>query len=110
MVKRMRIERWHARRDGPLSEAALRQKLEARGYSCEPRAYPVGSTVAAQANEDERVEAVVSGLLKLTIDEESAILTAGDIVAVPAGAVRRLEVVGDAPVRCLEARRPANSA
>jgi len=45
---------------------------------------------------------VVSGLLKVTIDRESAILTAGDLVFVPRGVVRRLEVVGPSPARCLE--------
>jgi quercetin dioxygenase-like cupin family protein len=41
--------------------------------------------------------------LKVTIDGESAILTAGDIVFVPAGAARRVETVGTSPVHCLEA-------
>jgi quercetin dioxygenase-like cupin family protein len=38
----------------------------------------------------------------VTIDGESAILTAGDLVFLPRGAVRRLEVVGPSPVLCLE--------
>jgi quercetin dioxygenase-like cupin family protein len=38
----------------------------------------------------------------MTIDGESAILTAGDLVFVPRGAVRRLEVVGASPALCLD--------
>ena len=103
MVLLMRIERWEPRRDGPLSEIALRHKLEARGYIVSTSAWPVGAIAADQVQERERIDAVVSGLLKVTIDGESAILTAGDLVHVPRGAVRRVEVIGSAPVQSLEA-------
>lgn len=102
MMLLMRIERWDARRDGPLSEAALRQKLEARGYLVSTRLYPGGTVAAAQAGVGEGIQAVVSGLLKVTIDGESAILTAGDLVFVPRGALRRVEVVGPSSALCLE--------
>jgi len=102
MTLLMRIERWDARRDGPLSETALQHKLDSRGYQVSARTYPAGTVVAAQAGLDEGIQAVVSGLLKVTIDRESAILTAGDLVFVPRGVVRRLEVVGPSPARCLE--------
>jgi mannose-6-phosphate isomerase-like protein (cupin superfamily) len=46
--------------------------------------------------------------LKVTIERESAILSAGDIVFIPAGTDRRVETVGTSPVDCLEAvLRPA---
>jgi quercetin dioxygenase-like cupin family protein len=99
----MRIERWDPRRDGPLTEATLRQKLESRGYRVAARQYPVGTAAAAQADDRERVDAVVNGLLKVTFEGESAILTAGDMAFVDRGAVRRVEVVGSSPVHCLEA-------
>jgi quercetin dioxygenase-like cupin family protein len=98
----MRIERWDARRDGPLSQTALQQKLEARGYEVSARSYPGGTVAAGQAEPWERIQAVVTGLVKVTIDGESAILTAGDLVFVPRGAVLRLEVVGSSPALCLE--------
>lgn len=102
MMLLMRMERWDARRDGPLSETALRQKLGARGYEVSACVYPGGTVAAPQTDTAERTQAVVTGLLKVTIDGESAILTAGDLVFVPRGAVRRLEVVGPSPVLCLE--------
>ena len=102
IVVLMRIERWDSRRDGPLSETALRQKLEARGYTVSSCSWPPGAIVAGQPQARERIVAVTSGLLKVTIDGESAILTAGDMVLVPSGAIRRLEVVGSASVQCLE--------
>ena len=103
MVVLMRIERWDPRRDGPLTESALRQKIEARGYRISDRTYPPGAVAAAQSVDRERLDAVASGLLKVTLDDESAILSAGDVVYVPRGVVRRVEVVGSSPVHCLEA-------
>lgn len=57
----------------------------------------------SQTQDRERVDAVVTGVVKITLDGESAILTAGDIVYVPRGAVRRVEVVGSSPAHCLNA-------
>ena len=102
MMLLMRIERWDARRDGPLNETSLQQKLHARGYQVSAQPYQAGTVASAAADHSERIQAVVSGLLKVTIDGESAILTAGDLVFVPRGAIRRLEVVGPSPALCLE--------
>lgn len=99
----MRIERWDVRRDGPLTEAALRQKIEGLGYEPAPCSYPPGAVAAAQSEARERLHAVVRGLIKITIDGEAAILAAGDIVYVPLGAVRRVEVVGASAAHCFEA-------
>jgi quercetin dioxygenase-like cupin family protein len=99
----MRIERWDVQRDGPLSEAAVWQKLKALGYQVSARPYPAGAIAAAQTDSRERIQAVITGLVKVTLDEESAILTAGDLVFVPGGASRRIEVVGTSPALCLEA-------
>jgi mannose-6-phosphate isomerase-like protein (cupin superfamily) len=90
----MRIERWEVRSDGPLNEGTLRQKLDALGYGAAVVLDPVEAVGTARAEGSERVEAVVSGLIKVTINGESAILTAGDVVFVPRGAVRRVEAVG----------------
>jgi len=41
----------------------------------------------------------------VTIDEEPAILTAGDMVFIPPRAARRIEVVGTTSAFCFEASR-----
>ena len=99
----MRIDRWDQRRDGPFSEPALCQKLRTLGYDPLPRPNPTGAIASARVHHRERAEAVVAGLIKVTIDGESAILTAGDIVFVPGGAAQRVEAVGTSPVLCVEA-------
>ena len=103
MLSVMRIQRWDPRRDGPVTEAALRTKVESIGYQVSRFAWPAGTVVPPQTQDRERVVAVVTGIVKITLDGESAILTAGDIVFVPRGAVRRVEVVGSFPAHCLDA-------
>jgi mannose-6-phosphate isomerase-like protein (cupin superfamily) len=103
MVRVMRIERWDPRRDGALSEAALRLKLETRGYEVSTCRWAPGSAAGPEAHMRERVDAVVSGLMRITIDEESAILTAGDLVFVPRGANRSVQVVGASPAQSFDA-------
>ena len=99
----MHIDRWDQRRDGPFSETALRHKLKSLGYEPLPRSNPGGAIASARVHHRERAEAVVAGLIKVTIDGESAILTAGDIVFIAGGAPRRVEPVGTSPVLCVEA-------
>jgi len=99
----MRIDRWDPRREGAVTEAALRHKVEAIGYEVSSFAWPAGTVVPAQTQDRERLDAVVTGIVKFTLDGESAILTAGDIVYVPRGSVRRVEVVGTATAHCLDA-------
>ena len=103
MGLRLQVDRWDQRRDGLLSERALQEKLKGLGYDPLPRSNPAGAIVSARVHGRERADAVIAGLLKVSIDDESVILTAGDIVVVPAGAARRIEPVGSAPVLCIEA-------
>jgi quercetin dioxygenase-like cupin family protein len=99
----LRIERWDSREDGPLTEAALRRKCRLDECPVTRRTYHPGAVLAAQSASHDLVEAVLSGLLRITIDEQSGILAAGDAVFVPRGSVRRLEVIGSMPVVSLEA-------
>jgi mannose-6-phosphate isomerase-like protein (cupin superfamily) len=99
----LQVDRWDQRRDGSLTEGALQQKLKTLGYDPLPRSNPAGAIVSARVHGRQRADAVIAGLLKVTINDESVILTAGDIVVVPAGAARRIEPVGSAPVLCIEA-------
>lgn len=103
MLTVMRIERWDSRRDGPVSEASLTRKVRACGYAVSTLAWPAGTVVPSETQQRPRLDAVVTGMVRITLDGESAILTAGDIVFCPRGAVRRVEVVGSAAARCLDA-------
>jgi len=103
MLTLMRIERWDSRREGPVTESALRQKVQSAGYEVSTLAWPPGTILPSETQHRERIDAVVTGIVRITLDGESAILTAGDMVFVPRGAIRRVEVLGPVPVRCLDA-------
>ena len=103
MMVLMRIERWDVRRDGPLTEAALQQKIDGLGYDATVREYPAGVAGGAQSDLRERLVSVVRGLVKVTLDGESAILSAGDLVFVPRGTVRRVGAIGSTAAACFEA-------
>jgi ethanolamine utilization protein EutQ (cupin superfamily) len=102
MLSVLRVERWDSRRDGPVTESALRQKVQAGGYEVSSLAWQPGTILPAETQYRERIDAVVTGILRITLDGESAVLTAGDIVFVPRGSIRRVEVLGPCPVRCLD--------
>ena len=104
----IRIDRWDPRRDGPVTEAALRQKVASRGYEVSTFVWPAGTVVPAQAQPRERIDGVVTGVLKITLDGESVILSAGDFVYVPRGCIRRMEVVGSHTAHCIDAELRVN--
>jgi mannose-6-phosphate isomerase-like protein (cupin superfamily) len=99
----MHVLRWDQRLDGPFTDTAVQQKLGALGYDPLPRSNPAGAIVSARVHHRARAAAVLAGLLKVTMADQSVILTAGDIVFVPGGVPRRIEAVGTSPVLCLEA-------
>ena len=100
-----RIVRWNVHLDGPLSEAAVRDKVVALGFDVAARTYPAGLAAASPPDPRDYMTAVVRGLVKLTVDGDPWLLTAGDLAFVGAGCERRLEVVGPSPAVCLEAFR-----
>lgn len=102
----MAAERWDPQRDGPLSEAALRAKLEARGYRVTRYVYPPGTYFPPHAHDVDKIDAVLAGRFALTIAGERVVLEAGDLAAVPAGVVHDAEVLGEEPVVSLDAVRP----
>lgn len=102
-VSTMHVLRWDQRLDGPFSDTAVRQKLEALGYQPKPRSNPSGTIVSARVHQRGRAAAVLAGLLKVTMENQAVILTAGDIVFIPARVPRRIEAVGTSAVVCVEA-------
>jgi quercetin dioxygenase-like cupin family protein len=98
------IERWSPT-DGPLDEAALVRKLEARGYDVSRYVYPPGTRFPPHAHAVDKMDAVVSGRFRIGMGGRSFVLEAGDLLAVPRGAVHEAEVVGDEAVVSLDGVR-----
>ena len=101
----MVIEHWNTEQEGPLSEAALRRKLEARGYQVTRYVYPPGTVFPPHSHGVDKIDAVVSGRFQMSILGKSVVLEAGDCLAVPRGEVHSAAVVGDQPVVSLDAVR-----
>jgi mannose-6-phosphate isomerase-like protein (cupin superfamily) len=100
-----RVERWDHERDGKPTEAALRRKLEERGYRVSRYVYPPGTVFVTHTHEVDKVDAVVSGTFLLTLQGEEVILESGDALDVPSETPHRAEVMGEEPVVALDAER-----
>ena len=99
------IKYWDTIRDGELTEAGLRAKLEQLGYSVTLYTYPPGTQFPDHSHEVDKIDAVLSGQFRMSMNGQSRILRAGDMVEVPRGVVHSAEVVGDEPVISLDAVR-----
>jgi mannose-6-phosphate isomerase-like protein (cupin superfamily) len=101
----MKVERWNSNNDGPISERALRQKLERLGYEVARYTYPPGTSFTAHTHAVDKMDAVVSGEFRITIGKEVVVLGSGDAVYVPKGVSHSAEVVGHSSVISLDGVR-----
>lgn len=98
-------QRWDSRRDGPLTEAALRRKLAALGYAVTLCSYPPETRFAPHTHAVDKIDAVLAGRFRIVLPDRAVILEAGDWIAIPRGLLHSAEVLGDAPVVSLDAIR-----
>jgi quercetin dioxygenase-like cupin family protein len=101
----MQVEHWNTERDGPLTEAAMRDKLERRGYIVSRYVYPPGTHFPDHEHGVDKIDGVLSGQFRMAMAAQEAVLEAGDMLAVPRHVSHSAEVVGDEPVVTLDAVR-----
>jgi len=101
----IRVEHWDPVNEGALTEDKLRSKLVLLGYAAEPRVYPPGQAQPSRRVPADRVEAIVEGKLRVALEGEARVLQPGDFLFIPKGLVTSVEVVGQRPVRSLQAIR-----
>ena len=94
---------WNEPVDGPLSEAAMRRKLEGMGYLVARYVYAPGTVFPAHSHEVDKMDGVLSGRFRMQMQGASLLLEAGDMLAVPRGVVHSAEVVGEQSVVSLDA-------
>jgi len=99
----MHVERWEPARDGALSEATLRQKLEKLGYSVSRYVYPPGTCFPDHTHGVDKIDAVLSGTFRIITPDGAADLRAGDAIRVPRGMVHSAQVIGNGSVVSLDA-------
>jgi quercetin dioxygenase-like cupin family protein len=101
----MRVRHWNTSVDGPLTEAAMRQKLESAGYLVARYVYPAGTAFPEHSHGLDKADAVLSGRFRMVVAGHFTILGPGDWVEVPRGVHHTAAVVGDEPVVCLDASK-----
>src|SRR5437867_3083098 len=92
-TQRLEVEPWSQQDDGPLSEAALRTKLELRGYQVTKYVYPPRTRFEAHTHDIDKIDAVLSGQFRMTVEGCEAILGTGDCLAVARGVEHSAEVI-----------------
>lgn len=102
----MDLRHWDEAREGPLSEPAMRAKLEAMGYRVNRYVYPPGTFFSAHSHGVDKIDGVLAGRFRMTIYGHSIVLEAGDMLFVPAGAEHTAEVVGKEAVISLDSYHP----
>jgi quercetin dioxygenase-like cupin family protein len=101
----MMVNYWDTIRDGELNETNMRAKLEAMGYRVTQYVYSPGTVFPDHTHEVDKIDGVLSGQFKMTMNGQSVILRAGDLLTVPRGVVHSAEVIGDEAVVSLDAVR-----
>lgn len=101
----MKVGHWNEQADGPLTEAALRRKLERLGYDVSRYVYPPGTFFPQHSHSIDKMDAVLSGRFRIVVEGREVMLKAGDILAVPRGTVHSAEVIGDEAVVSLDATK-----
>ena len=98
----MTPQRWSSA-DGPLTEAALRAKLESRGYRVAKYIYDPGTVFPDHKHDVDKIDAVLSGRLRLVVRGHMKVLGPGEWIEIPRGTVHSAAVVGEEPVVSLDA-------
>ncbi len=101
----MNLMRWDESKDGPLSEAAMRDKLCALGYAVSRYVYPPGTYFSPHMHGVDKIDGVLAGQFRMEMEGASVVLEAGDLLEVPRGTLHSAEVVGSAAVVSLDAVR-----
>ncbi len=102
----VRREKWNPDW-GALSEATMRQRLEAEGYSVSRYVYPPGTCFPEHSHGVDKKDTVLEGRLRITSEGKEFILEPGDIIEIPAQTPHTADVVGKEAVVSFDATRPA---
>ncbi len=96
-----RLERW-SNSDGSLSEKRMMRALELEGYDVLVYTYRPGTVFPEHEHARPKCDAVLEGVLRITIGEKAWDLGPGDRLYLPAGTRHAAQVVGSETVVSLD--------
>lgn len=99
----MEILHWNPDTDGELNESNMRRKLEACGFTVTRYVYPPGTAFPEHTHAVDKIDGVLSGRFRMTLQGQAIVLEAGDCLSVPAGMSHSAEVVSGESVVSLDA-------
>ncbi len=99
---KIKLFSWQAE-DDKLCEQAMCNKFEKLGYSCTRYYYGPGTCFPTHMHAVDKIDGVLKGEFRLTMDGNSVVLAAGDYIFVPKGMAHSAEVIGDQAVVSIDA-------
>ena len=99
-----RLERWDPQ-DGPVTEKRMMSILESEGYEVSSYTYRPGTIFPPHEHGEDKCDAVIEGLFRLTVGGTDYDLGPGDRLYIPAGTRHAAEVVGSGYVLSLDGTR-----
>jgi quercetin dioxygenase-like cupin family protein len=100
----VRLEHWDPS-DGPVSEKRLMGSMEREGYEVAVYAYRQGTIFPPHEHAQDKCDAVLEGILRVTVDGVAYDLAPGDRLYLPAGTRHAAEVLGTKTVVSLDGTR-----
>lgn len=95
------MERWHPG-DGELTERRLMRLMEFEGFDVLVYTYRAGTAFAEHEHAQEKCDAVLEGVLRVTVGEQVFDLSKGDRLYLPAHTRHAAQVVGEKTVVSLD--------
>jgi quercetin dioxygenase-like cupin family protein len=100
----VRLDRWQES-DGPLTESRMMRLMESEGYEVASYAYREGTVFAPHEHAQDKCDAVLEGVLRVTVGSDAYDLGPGDRLYLPAGTRHAAEVIGGRTVVSLDGTR-----
>jgi quercetin dioxygenase-like cupin family protein len=100
----VRLERWVST-DGPVSEKRMMGLMESEGYEVACYAYREGTVFPPHEHGHDKCDAVVEGVLRITVGDTAYDLGPGDRLYLPAGTRHSAQVLGAKTVVSLDGTR-----
>lgn len=100
----VRLETW-SEEDGPLTEKRVMGFLEREGYEVAVYAYREGTEFPEHEHAQDKCDAVLEGVLRITVGGAVYDLKSGDRLYLPAGTPHSAEVLGRKAVLSLDATK-----